>query len=165
MLRRLLLLAAAAGFCATAPGQRHGSGTTTLAVRVDPDARLNVSSVPLTFAVPGTGSVTATLVAWARPLPGQRVRLVATPVGALAGAAGTIPLTAISWNGAKSAARGGGATATCTAGTIGTGEFEFAAGWTRPGTLTCSVTFTLQEAARFAPGVYNGTLLTALRME
>ncbi len=159
MLRRLFFFTAAA-VCA---GQDNGSST--LALRVEPEAWLNISSVPLRFAVPGTATVTATLEAWARPLPGQRVRIVATPAGDLTGSAGRIPVSAVSWSGAKTAARGGGATASCTGGTLAGGGTDLAAGWTRPGTLTCTVAFTLQDAGRYSPGVYSGTLITVLRME
>lgn len=132
--------------------------TTQVVVRVGPEAKLNVNSVPLRFALPSLQPVSVVVEAWARPLPGQRVRLVAIPDH------GAIPASALQWTGEKIGARGGGAAAGCTSGTLKQSR-SLADNWNAPGTLTCRFTFSLADAEHLAPGVYAGGLRLDLRFE
>jgi hypothetical protein len=153
---------------AAAMAQRTGS--TTLVVRVTPEQHLSVSHVALQFRVSadGVGDITnqaATVSAWVRALPGQRIRLTAT-IGNVSGPAGLVPPTAIRWTGSPARATPGGQEASCTSGGFESlAPQDLVAGWTRSGMVTCTVTFSLAAPRDFLPGVYAGTVDLALRTE
>jgi hypothetical protein len=163
------IIAVLIGFCiaVTAMVAQH-SGGTTLVLRVMPEEHLTPTQVALQFRVSEDGSAdvasqTATIVAWVRALPGQRIRLVATP-GTLYGPAGPVPPTVLRWNGSATQATAGGQEARCTSGSFqSAAEQDLAAGWDSSGTLTCGVVFSLANPQRLPPGVYSGVVSLALR--
>lgn len=138
------------------------TATTTLVVRIDPETHLSPAKVNLSFRVSadGAGDVTSqteTVSAWVRSLPGQTIHLAAS-------AAGTLPLSALRWSGAVSQATAGGQQASCTSGSFASGVSQDLAGpWTRSGTLTCAVTFSLADPRSLAPGLYTGAIDIAIR--
>lgn len=149
--------------CAAIAGPQS---STQLMVRIEPEARLNLASVSLRFRVPGPEVNTVTLEALARPLPSQQVIVTATPQSELRSGAAVIPLSAVRWQGTKTAARGGGTAAACTSGALLQASARpLAENWKAPGALTCSVSFSVDDPSRFAPGVYTTTLSFDLRMQ
>jgi hypothetical protein len=155
-----VLVAVALSLTASVLAQR--TGTTTLALRVDPEARLNPSQIAMNFRVSAGGAndittQTQTIEARVRALPGQPIRLTAT-------ASGTIPLSALRWSGSPAGAAGGGEQAACSSGTFETAATQdLVTGWSRSGTLTCTVTFSLADPASLPPGNYTGNIALAIR--
>ncbi|MBZ5624916.1 MAG: hypothetical protein LAQ69_40370 [Acidobacteriia bacterium] len=164
------IIAGLATLCLAATVAAQRTATTTLVVRVAPEQRLNVSRVSLQFRVSADGagdvtSQTATVAAWVRALPGQRIRLTAT-TGSLSGPPGAVPSSAIRWSGSPASATGGGQGASCTSGSFEShGPQDLVAGWTRSGTLSCAVVFSLADPRSLPPGQYTGTVDLALRAE
>ena len=110
-------------------------------------------------------SQTETIVAWVRALPGQRIRVLAR-IANLSGQSGTIPGSAIRWNGATQRATGGGQAATCSGGSFAGGDTQdLVAAWRASGTLTCALTFSLDDPRSLAPGIYTGAVALTLRAE
>ena len=146
----LLLLAAGA---AIASAQNTG-----LVIQVNPEAHLNISSVPLVFTVSNPGetvvSQPVTITAWVRNLPGETIQLTAQ-VGTLDGPAGSKPVSAVSWSGSLARATGGASVASCTLGSFAAGSVQsLISGWTQSGIASCTVTFRLETDASWTPGTY-----------
>jgi hypothetical protein len=146
------------------------TGSTTLVLRVSPEAHLNPGQVTLRFMVTADGlgeitSQTEAISAWVRALPGQRIRLIARMAG-LSGPSGTVPGEAVRWSGASQRATGGGQSATCSAGSFAGGATQdLVAAWQVSGTLTCAVTFSMGDPRSLPPGVYTGAVDLTLRAE
>jgi hypothetical protein len=142
------------------PAQR--TATTTMVVRIDPETHVSPSQINLSFRVSADGasdvtSQTETVAAWVRAAPGQTIHLTAS-------AAGTLPLPALRWSGAMAQATAGGQQASCTSGLFDSGVTQdLAERWTKSGTLTCIVTFSLAEPRSLAPGLYTGSIGIAIR--
>jgi hypothetical protein len=171
MVKRAVVISAAMAALWFAPGARaQRSATTTLVLRVAPEAHLNPPQVTLHFRVSADGasdvaSQTETIAAWVRALPGQRIRLTALP-GALTGPAGVVPGSAIRWSGAPARATSGGQSATCTSGSFnGAAAQDLASGWRSSGTLACAVTFSLADPRGLPPGAYMAVVNLSLRAE
>jgi hypothetical protein len=162
--RALLLATAAGAMVQLALFAAQSTGSTALAVRIAPEARLNPQSIAVTIQVDASGAVTAqtaTLQAWIRALPGQTIQLVAC-AGDVTGPAGTLPPGVLRWEGVAIGATGGGRDAHCTSGAFTGAADLLASGWARPGTLTCQVRVTLDGAQTPAPGVYTARIYLAL---
>jgi len=167
--KRSILLGALVVACWFQVGAQR-TANTTLVVRVTPEAHLNPSQVSLRFrtSADGTGEVTsqtASIAAWVRALPEQRIHLTALLTG-FSGppAAAASPL--IRWTGSPMRATGGGQSATCTNGAFsGAASQDLIAGWQRSGTVTCAITFELADPHSLPPGTYNGTVNLSLRAE
>ena len=148
----------------------QATGSATLVLRVSPEARMTPEQVALRFTITGDGigevtSQTETIVAWVRALPGQRIRVVARIVN-LSGPSGTIPGSAIRWSGATQRATGGGQAATCSGGSFAGGDTQdLVAAWRTSGTLTCAMTFSLDDPHSLTPGTYTGSMALTLRAE
>ncbi len=160
MLRTLFpcALLLAASLLLASQSVRH----TVLAVRVEPQVELNVRSAPLRFVIAegAAGEVTGgtvTLLAKARPGPGQRARLTVAAEG--------VPASEIRWRGVRGPARGGASVAECAGGALAGAGPRVLAVWSGGGVLACSVTFSLPDASRFTPGVYTGTARFDLRLD
>ncbi len=88
------------------------TGTTTLAVHVNQEARLDPRRVALNFRVSADGASdvaiqTASVAAWVRALPGQQIRVIARLVS-LNGPDGPMPVTQVGWAGSATRATAGG---------------------------------------------------------
>jgi len=157
-----LLLAYLAG-----PSGAQHNGSTTLAVHVNPEARLDPRQLALNFRVSADGasdvtSQTASVAATVRALPGQTIRVTAQLVG-FNGPDGPTPVTQIVWAGSMARATAGAQAAACSSGTFQTGTTQdLVLGWQRSGILTCAVTFALAEPRSLSPGLYSGTVNLAL---
>lgn len=168
MKRAILIIAAAATLWLSARVAAQRSATTTLQVRVAPESHLVPTRLTLSFRVSpdGIGDLTtrtALIAAWVRALPGQHIRLTALP-GALTGPAGPVSAAAIRWTGVSTRATAGGQEATCTAGSFDTPTpQDLVAGWTRSGTLTCAVTFSLADPRSVPVGGYTSIVDLSLR--
>src|SRR5208283_2524346 len=160
--RAILLLG-----CVIGTGAAQTSGTTSLVMQVNPEARLDPQQIAVNFRVSADGasgvtSQTTGVTAWVRALPGQQIRVTAN-LSSLSGPNGLVPVTQVTWAGSTAGATGGGQAATCSSGTFATGATEdLVLGWQRPGTLTCAVSFALAAPGNLAPGVYSGTVNLAL---
>jgi hypothetical protein len=149
------------------PGGAQRSGTTTLAVQVNPEARLDPQEVALNFRVSADGASDVTtqttiVAAWVRTLPGQQIRVTAS-LNAFNGPDGPVPPTQLNWVGSTTQATAGAQAATCSSGTFQTGtRQDLVLGWQRSGTLTCAVTFALAAPRSLSPGLYSGTMNLAL---
>ena len=143
------------------------TGTTTLAVQVNQEARLDPPQVALNFRVSADGASdvaiqTASVAAWVRALPAQQIRVTARLVS-LNGPDGPVPVTAVGWAGSATRATAGGQAATCSTGTFQPGATQdLVAGWQRSGILTCAVNFELVAPRNLSPGLYTGTVNLAL---
>lgn len=168
--RALLASAIIAAFWPAGRAGAQRTGSTTLALRVSPEAHLSPGQVALRFVVTADGlgeitSQTETVAAWVRALPGQRIRLIAR-MASLAGPSGTVPIGAVRWSGASQRATGGGQAATCSAGSFAGGATQdLVAAWQVSGTLTCAVTFSLGDPHSLPPGAYTGAVDLTLRAE
>jgi hypothetical protein len=136
------------------------TGNSTIMVEIRPAVRLSPSHVSLTFVVTDDGVVTATqsvpVVAWVRSFPNQQISLTAR-AGELIGPVGSISSTAIKWSSATADMTGGGQNARCVNGNFSTGpEQALITNWLSSGTVTCSVSFSLDPGAKWAPGSYTG---------
>jgi hypothetical protein len=139
-----------------APGQRGAS--TTLVVRVMPEARIDPSRIALEFRVADTVVQTVNVAAWVRSLPNQQIR-VSARLEKLEGPNGPVPVTAVSWTGAVAHATAGGNQARCTSDAFAAGQSQdLTLGWRQSGTLTCTFAFRLAESNNLAPGLYSGTV-------
>lgn len=169
-MRANLILAGLAVICLAAVVVAQRTASTTLVVRVTPEQHLSVSQVALQFrvAADGVGDITnqpATVEAWVRAVPGQRIRLTAT-IRNVSGPEGPVPPSAIRWSGWPARATGGGQQASCTSGAFESlAPLDLVAGWNRSGTLSCAVVFSLAAPRGLLPGVYGGTVDLALRTE
>jgi len=161
----VVAIAAALWLVASVLAQRTGSSS--LVVNVAPEAHLSPSQIPLRFIVTadGAGDVTtqaASIAAWVRALPRQQIHLMAR-IDAVAGPG---PAPAIVWSGSVSRSTGGAQSAACTAGSFASGPSqEMVSGWQLSGTLTCAVTFSLENPQSLAPGVYSTTISLALQAQ
>ena len=143
-----------------APGQRGASST--LVVRITPEARVDPSQIALQFRVSDGVVQTVNVAAWVRSLPKQQIR-VSARMDKLQGPGGPVPVTAVSWTGAVARSTGGGNQAKCSSGAFATGQAEdLVLGWGQSGTLTCTFVFTLSESSSLAPGLYSGTVNLAV---
>lgn len=158
----VLLLACIAG---TGGAQR--SGTTIMALQVEPEARLEPQQVALHFRVSADGasdvtSQNANVTAWVRALPGQQIRVTAR-MASLNGPDGALPVTGIRWAGSTTHATAGGQAANCSSGNFGVATLaDLVLGWDRSGTLTCAVSFELVSPRNLVPGLYAGIVDLAL---
>lgn len=149
------------------PGGAQRSATTTLAVQVNPEARLDPQQVALNFRVSADGASNVTtqttiVAAWVRALPGQQIRVTAS-LNAFSGPAGPVPAALLTWVGSTARATAGAQAGTCSSGTFQTGPTQdLVLGWQRSGILTCAVTFALVEPRSLPPGLYSGTMNLAL---
>lgn len=149
------------------PVAAQRSGTTTLAVQVNPEARLDPQQVALNFRVSADGASdvtnqTAMVAAWVRALPGQQIRVTAR-LNAFHGPDGPVPPTQLIWVGSTTRATAGAQAATCSSGTFQTGAAQdLVLGWQRSGVLTCALDFALAAPRTLSPGLYSGTVNLAL---
>jgi len=143
------------------------TGTTVLAVRVDPESTWTPGHSTLIFHVSSDGASDLTsqpqpIQAWVRTVPGQTIHLTASAT--LSGPSGTVPLSNLRWRGMASGATGGGKQANCTTGSFAGGPTqELVAAWNRSGTLNCTVTFSLAEPRALPRGTYTALLDFAIR--
>lgn len=138
-----------------APGR---GASTTLVVRVMPEARIDPSQIALEFRVADTVAQTVNVAAWVRSLPNQQIR-VSARLDKLEGPSGPVPVTAVSWTGAVARATAGGNQARCTSGAFAAGQTQdLVLSWRQSGTLTCTFAFTLAESGNLSPGLYSGTV-------
>jgi len=155
----LLVAIAAATWLATSVLAQPISSS-SLVIRVVPEAHLSPSQIPLMFIVSADGAVeltsqVANVLTWVRALPGEEIHLIAR-FGTMAGPSGTLPASAIAWHGSVLHATAGGQDATCTDGSMAAGLSQaLVSGWQRSGTLACAVTFWLESPRSLAPGVYT----------
>lgn len=157
------LLSAAVVVCAMYAAQSTDS--TSLVVRVEPEAVLNITRLPLEFRVSRRGEVntaSATITARVRAQPGETISVVVRPAGDLHGPAGTIPAAAIDWQASKVMARGGAQQAACTSGQLGPSR-SLTAGWKRSGILSCAVRFRLADPGTWPAGTYSTDVLFAIQ--
>jgi hypothetical protein len=153
----LLLLAC------VAIGVAQRVGTTTLALQVNPEARLEPQQVALNFRVSADGASdvttqTANFTASVRALPGRPIRVTAR-LSSLHGPDGSLPASALRWSGSATRASAGGQSATCSSGTFQSGvAHDLAQGWQHSGTLGCSVKFELAAPRTLTPGLYSGAV-------
>jgi len=158
----LLTLLLAACF---ALGSEH-RGTTTLSLRVDPEARLDPQHIPLTFRVSSDGASdvttqTASMAAKVRALPGQQIHVTAR-LTSLNGPAGAVAAGALRWSGAVAEATAGGQPAACSSGTFQAGAAgDLVTGWQQSGSVACSLSFQL-ATRNLEPGAYSGEVDLAL---
>jgi hypothetical protein len=142
---------------------------TGLMIQVNPEAHLDVTSVPFTFTVTNPGEVAVsqpvTVTAWVRNLPGQQIQLIAEAV-TLAGANGNQAVSAIGWTGSMARATGGAAVAHCAGGDFANGSSQsLISGWNQSGIAACTLTFTLKTDASWAPGTYTGQVSLKLLVQ
>ncbi len=138
------------------PGQREAS--TTLVVRVAPEARIEPSQIALEFRVADKVVRRANVAVWVRSLPNQQTR-VSARLDRLQGPNGSVPVTVVSWTGSVAHSSGGGSQASCTSGSFVTGQAQdLVLGWHQSGTLTCAFVFTLAESSNLASGLYSATV-------
>ena len=155
---RLIFLA----LCCVASVLAQRSETATLVLTVPPESRLTPAQVTLNFVVSADGSSdvtsqTQTVVAWVRALPGQPIRVTA-------GASGTVPLSALQWSGSAAGATGGGQQATCANGSFAGGATQdLVSSWTRSGTISCAISFSLAAPRSLPPGDYTAVIRLAIR--
>src|SRR4051812_43122055 len=101
------MIAAVAMLCMAAAVVAQRTASTALVVRVTPEQHLSVSQVALQFrvAADGAGDLTsqATVGAWVRSAPGQRIRLTAT-IRNVSGPEGPVQPSAIRWSGSPARA-------------------------------------------------------------
>lgn len=133
--------------------------STGLVIKVNPEAHLDISTIPLSFTVNEPGEVVmsqpVTVTAWVRALPGQQIELTAA-VDGLDGPV-SVPLTALTWSGAMGRATGGAVTANCTQGTFTEGASQsLISNWNQSGIATCTVSFSLKTDASWTAGTYSG---------
>jgi len=153
--------------CLVSLGGAQRSGTATLVLRVNPEARLDPQQVTLNFRVSADGtsdvtSQTTSVGALVRALPGQQIRVTAQLVS-LNGPDGPVPVTAVGWAGSTTRATAGGQAATCSSGTFQAGVTQdLVLGWQRSGILTCAVNFALAAPRDLPPGLYSGIVNLAV---
>jgi hypothetical protein len=153
--------------CLISLGGAQRTGTTTLVLRVNPEARLDPQQVTLNFRVSADGasdvtSQTTSVAAWVRALPGQQIRVTAQLVS-LNGPNGPVPITQVGWAGSSTRATAGAQAATCSSGTFQPGVTEdLVLGWQRSGILNCAVSFALAAPRDLPPGLYSGIVNLAL---
>jgi DNA-binding response OmpR family regulator len=144
--------------------------STALTVRVEPEARLSQSQVPIQFLVSSDGtadvvSQSAIVAAWIRAMPGQQIHLTAR-AGAVTGPSGATGAAEIRWNGSLTSATVGGQSATCTTGLLVSNTWQaLVTGWQQSGTLICSLKFELTNPRVLAPGAYAAVVDLDLRAE
>ena len=149
--------------CLVSRSGAQRSGTTTLVLQVNQEARLDPQQVALNFRVSADGasdvtSQTASVAAWVRALPGQQIRVLAQLV-TLTGPDGPVPVTEVGWAGSTTRATAGGQAATCSSGTFQPGATQdLVLGWQQSGILTCAVDFALSAPRNLSPGLYSGTV-------
>jgi hypothetical protein len=146
------------------------TATTTLMVRVSPEAHLNPTQIQLHYQISADGSSdlisqTERIAAWVRVPPGQQIRLTAR-FAPLVGPQGALSDAVIGWTGASIHSTHGGQEATCTGGTaVVDSSHDMISGWHRSGTVTCAVTFVLASARMLPPGRYTADVDLNLRTE
>ena len=129
------------------------TGSTALALRVAPEARVSPASVPLAFEVTGAGdagTLPVTVEAWFRALPNQQTRLNARSTG-LTGEGGDVIASPVAWDAASISGTGGGAV-NCSASSEASGVV---CRWGAPGTARIRVTFSV-PAGSLQAGRYTG---------
>lgn len=148
------------------PGAPQQTESTSLVVRIEPEARIDPQQVELHFRVsPGGGSdvimQVAVVAAWVRATPGHQIRAIARLMN-LNGPAGPIPANAVRWTGAVLNASAGAQGAACSSGVFTPDTaHDLVQGWDRSGKLTCMVNFEL-SARDLPPGEYSGLVGLAL---
>lgn len=165
MPQRISAVALILSVCPLASVFAQQSGTTSLVLRVGPESRLDPQQVVLHFRVSADGSsdVTtqaATVAAWVRALPGQRIRVTAQ-LANLAGPDGLADVSAVRWSGSALSATAGARQATCSSGVFGQGLQDLVQGWQSSGILTCALQFELARAG-LPPGLYSGVVNLAV---
>src|SRR5271157_248602 len=167
MPRKTVVVAALLMAYLVSPGGAQHSATTTLAVQVNPEARLDPQQVALNFRISADGASdvtyqTAIVTAWVRALPGQQIRVTAR-LNAFNGPDGPVPPTQLNWVGSTTRATAGAQAAACSSGTFQTGDAQdLVLGWQRSGVLTCAVDFALAAPRTLSPGLYSGAVNLAL---
>ena len=165
----LFSILAIADFTPRLKAQQRAGGT-ALAVSVGPEARLSQPQVVIRFVVSadGAGDVvtqSAVVGAWVRSLPEQQIRLTAR-TGEVQGPGGPVRGTAIRWSGTLAGATGGGQSAACASGSlVSEARQDLVSGWSRSGTLSCSLNFELVNPRDLQPGVYTAIVDLDLRAE
>ena len=145
----------------------QSSGSTTLVLRVSPEARIDPPQVALAFFVSadGTSDVTAasaSLAARVRALSGQAIRVTAQ-LSSLHGPAGPVPESAVSWTGSAINANGAARQALCSSGVFAPGAAQdLVASWQTSGVLTCALNFQLAQPRSLLPGAYSGVVNLAV---
>ena len=153
--------------CLVSRSGAQRSGTTTLVVQVNQEARLDPQQVALNFRVSADGASdvttqTASVAASVRAVPGQRIRVTAS-LASLNGPDGPVPVTQVGWAGSTIHATAGGQAAACSSGTFQPGAAQdLVTGWQQSGILTCAVSFELAAPRSLAPGLYSGTVNLAV---
>jgi hypothetical protein len=153
--------------CAVNPDAAQPVARTRLVLRVEPEARLDPPQVSLSFRVSADGlsdvtSQTASVAAWVRALPRQRIRVTAR-LASLNGPDGPAPVSAVRWAGSTARAAAGGQAATCSSAAFRPDTTQdLVLGWQRSGILVCAVTFELAAPRSLSPGPYSGTVDLAL---
>jgi hypothetical protein len=143
----------------------QSADSTALVVRVQPEAVLNITRLPLEFRVTPRGeanTVTTTIAARVRAQSGESIAVLVRPAGDLQGPAGTIPAAAVEWQASKAMARGGAEDAACAPGQLGAGR-SLTAGWKRSGILSCAVRFRLTNPGTWPAGTYSTDLFFAIQ--
>jgi hypothetical protein len=157
---RIAVLALALAIFAVT-GDPQSSATATLSLRIEPEAVLSVTRLPLRVRIPTDGDPivisTATVAARVRTAAGNAIRVVARPMGDLAGPSGTIPIREVRWTAVKAAGVGGAGAASCADGTLGEHK-SITADWTSSGILACSITFLFQNSQKWTPGEYESAV-------
>ena len=148
-------------------GLAQNSGTTTLVLRVGPEARVDPQQVPLSFVVSTDGTADVTTVpvqitARVRALAGQAIR-VTGQLKNLQGPSGPVDAGAVRWAGSVVNATGAARQAACSSGAFASGASEnLVAGWQTSGLLVCALNFQLTQPRSFPPGAYSGTVQLAV---
>lgn len=153
MRKRLLIAGSVLVLWPASEGTAQHTATTSLVLRVGPEARLDPQQVALTFRVSADGSsdvttVSAVVAARARTAPGQSLRVTARLLNLDA---------QVQWTSSILSAAGGGQQASCSSGVLAPGATQdLVTGWQSSGLVTCSVNFQLVDPRSLAPGVYAG---------
>lgn len=141
----------------------QNSGSTTMVLRVSPEARVDPQQIALSFfvspdAAADVTNVPAQMVARVRALSGQSIRITALLPG-LDGPSGPVSAGAVGWAGAVGAATGGARQATCTSGVFASGVAQdLVAGWQTSGMLICALNLQLLQPRTLPPGAYSGVV-------
>jgi len=151
----LLLLA-----CLVSNAQRTGS--TSLLLQINPEARIDPQQVALNFRVSADGASDVTtqaanVTAWVRALRGQQIRVTAQ-LASPNGPNGPVS-AAVRWSGSTTRATAGARAATCSSGTLqSSAAGDLVLGWQESGILTCAINFDLVSPRSLPPGLYSGTV-------
>ena len=146
----------AAILLAASPAHAQRSASSLLAVEVGPEAQVQPAQTSLQLVASDAGNTTYTVVVTARvrAAPGATIHLRAT-VSNFTGPNGSAAAGVLTWTAAATQSSGGGTQASCGSGSFGSGATQdLAQGWTKSGSLQCTLTFQISEGA--AAGSYSG---------